>query len=282
MKKYLFLLAILLVCLFFYFARIALSLHFMVKFASLRPFGRCVPVYYKGIKVGKVLSRNHTKDYNHAVLTIVVYPHDLKLQEGTIAYLKQHKLYNYFKQDYLDLVFPKEGGSKYLSNNSVIEGRATIDTKEYGANQNLDEIEEIKNNLAESAENLNYALGGLSELFQTLNDIAAENKQNLHKATTNFSNASSNFSNVTKKFDNSIDQNKLNSTFNSISSATLNFDTASHSINSNTKSLDATISNLEDITSDAAIITKSVKKTLSKRCGGFRLFFGRTVTGACP
>lgn len=261
----------------FYLIKIALSSHVRVKFANLRPFHCIVPVYFKGIKVGKVLSRTHSKDYNHTILTLVIYPHDLKLQEGTVAYLKRHKLHNYFKQDYIELVFPDTKTDKFLPKNATIEGRATIDIADFGANQNIDEIEKIKDDLAQSAENLNYAIGGLSDLFVTLNDILKENKSNLHKTTTNVSNATNNFSNVTKKFDNSINQEKLNSTFDGISGVSSNLNSTTYSINSNMDEIDSTIENLQAITSDTCAITKGVRKTLSKPFGGFRLFFGRPI-----
>ncbi len=279
MKKYFLpvFLIILAVFLFVHLIHIALATHITVKFAELRPFSLNVPVYYKGIKVGKVLARNHTKDFEHAILTILIYPRALKLPVATVAYLKQHKVFNYFKQDYIELIFPHEKTASYLGNNSIIEGRATIDIREYGANQSLDEIDEIKDNLAKSAENLNYALGGLSDLFSMMNDMLYENRANFKNTTSNFANASANFSNVTKKFDNSINQNKLNSTFDNIASATQNIDGGTSAFNSNSAAIEATINNLQETTCDTRAITKGVRKTLSKPCGGFRLFFGRAI-----
>ncbi len=285
MKKYLLLLilTILLFLVLIYLFKIAISTHLHVKFPELRPFHLNVPVYYKGIKVGKVLARNHTKDYRHTLVTLVIYPRGLKLPEGTTAYLKKHKLYNYIKQDYIDLEFPKEMTGKYLSNNSTIMGRATIDINEYGANQNLDEIEEIKDNLAKSSENLNYALGGLSDLFGTINEIMEQNRVNLYKTTTNFSNATNNFSSVAEKFDNSIDGEKLNSTFGHIEGATGNLNSASRIIDENICEIEATINNLQEITNDACAITKGARRTLSKPFGGLRLFFGRPIQeNTCP
>ena len=285
MKKYLLILLLFILILFsfVYLLKIAFAGHIKVKFSELRPFHSYVPVYYKGVKVGKVLSRNHTKDYKHTILTLVIYPNDLKLPAGTVAYLKRHKFYNYFKQDYIEIVFPKEKTDKFLTNNSIIEGVATIDLSDFSANQNLDEIEKIKDDLAQSAENLNYAIGGLSMLFETVNDILLENKTNLHSTTKNVSSATSNFSNVTKKIDNSINQQKLNSTFDSIAKATENIDATTNSMDLNMPNLTSTICNLQDITADTSAITKGVRKTLSKPFGGLRLLFGRSVQDVpCP
>ena len=285
MKKYIFILIaiILAIFLFFYLLKIALSSHVKAKFANLRPFHTIVPVYFKGVKVGKVLSRNHSKDYNHTILTLVIYPHDFRLKEGTVAYLKRHKLHNYLKQDYIELVFPDSKTESYLPKNATIDGIATIDINDFGANQNLDEIEKIKDDLAQAAENLNYAIGGLSDLFQAMKDILEENKSNVYKTTTNVSNATGNFSNVTKKFDNSINQIKLNSTFDNIATVTQSLNGTASSFNSNMDEIDATICNLQEITNDTSAITKGVRQTLSKPFGGFRLFFGRTIQGkSCP
>ena len=259
-----------------YMLKIAFATHIKIKFANLRPFHFIVPVYYKGVKVGKVLSRNHSKDYLHTIVTIVIYPHNLKLPKGTIAYLKKHKM-NFIKQDYIELVFPQDKTSEYLSNLAFIEGRATIDINEYGANQNPDEIELIKNNLAQSAENLNYAIQAFTMLFETINDIASQNKDNLYNATTNVSKATNSFSNVADKFDNSINQNKLNATFENIAKLSDDIALSANSLSLSADEVEATIKNIEDTTYETKIISKGIRKTLSKPFGGFRFFLGRPI-----
>ena len=96
-------------------------------------------------------------------------------------------------------------------------------------------------------------------------------------------NATGNFSNVTKKFDNSINQIKLNSTFDNIATVTQSLNGTASSFNSNMDEIDAPICNLQEITNDTSAITKGVRQTLSKPFGGFRLFFGRAIQEkSCP
>ncbi len=285
MKKYLVILLVFIITIFtlFYLLKVAFATHVKINFTNLRPFHYSVPVYYNGIKVGKVLSRNHSKDFKYTILTVVVWPYNLKIPKDAVAYLKKHKLLGFMKTDYIDLVFPQAITNGYISNNSFIKGISTIDINDYGSNQNIDEIEQIKDNLAQSAENLNYAIQAITMLFETMNDIALQNKDNLHKTTTNVSNATNNFSNVTKKFDNSINQIKLNSSFDNLAKFTDDVSLSANSLSLNTDEVEQTIKNIQQTTHETKLISKGIRKTLSKPFGGFRFFFGRPIQpDTCP
>lgn len=77
-----------------------------------------------------------------------------------------------------------------LSNHSKINGIAMQDVETFMANQHPDDLEEIKENLMTSTQNLSYALGALGEIFDNANSILKENEKNISKTTKNIENMS--------------------------------------------------------------------------------------------
>ncbi len=64
-----------------------------------------------------------------------------------------------------------------IANGAILEGKATVDIDEFMKNQNPDDLKAIRHNLAQSSENLNNALEGLSMVFESVNEILKENQK---------------------------------------------------------------------------------------------------------
>ncbi len=266
-------LSIILICLILKIIQMANYLHISAKFKELRPMEENIPVYYKGIIIGKARERRHTGDFQHTIIRLVLYPKNLLLPENTTVLLKCAKR-NDKEWDFLELVYPKEPSKKMLSNGSVIEGIATVDVESFMKNQKADDLEEIKQNLAQAAENLNYALGGLNQVFETVNDTIKQNQKNLYSTTSNFSNMSG-------KINNSTNQKQLSNTLSSVEQSTINTSTLTKNIDDLSADLSSstpqTMANIEGITSNINSITCGIRKTLNKKFGTLRLFFGQIL-----
>ena len=284
MKRLFYIFALIIIAgLGFYIYKLTTYTYVTAKFQELRPIHEKLPVYYKGLIVGKAREHRHSSDYNHTLISLVLYPKNLMLPENTTVLLKKEKHHDK-EHDFLELVYPKEPSNIMISNGAVLEGKATVDVEEFMKNQNPDDLEAIKHNLAQSSENLNNALIGLSIVFESVNDILKENQKNLYATTGNLSKATANLNNMTAKFDKSIQQKKLENTINNIETSSKNLESMSANLTGTTTnvngvmpSVEATMCQVQGLAANANAISCGVRKTLRKRFGGLRLLFGKVI-----
>ena len=267
MKKYIFIILILISAgLIFYIYKLSTYTYINAKFPELRPMEENIPIYYKGIIIGRAKERKHSSDLHHTIIRLLLYPKNLLLPENTTVLLKKEKK-NKKERDFLELIYPKNPSKVMLTNNSTITGEATVDIDTFMANQKVDELEEIKENLAQSARNLNFALEQLGYVFENVNEILKQNQNNLYQTTGNIRK-------ISKSIDDSIDEKKINDTLNVVNSSIQNIEDLTNSLNSDTPK---TLDNIEGITSNVNAITCGVRKTLRKKFGTLRLIFGQVI-----
>ena len=284
MKKLFYIFALItLAVLGFYIYKLTTYTYVTAKFKELRPIHEKLPVYYKGLIVGKAREQRHSDDFNHTLIHLVLYPKNLLLPDNTTVLLKKEK-HKDKERDFLELVYPKEPSTTMISNGAVLDGKATVDVDTFMSNQNPDDLETIKQNLAQSSENLNVALEGLGMVFESVNEILKENQKNLYTTTGNLSKATKNLDNVTQKIDKSVQQKSLDNTISNLETSTKNLETLSANLNGTTTSVngviphvDATMCQVQGLATNANAISCGVRKTLRKRFGGLRLLFGKVI-----
>ena len=284
MKKLFYIFALIILAgLGFYIYKLTTYTYVTAKFKELRPIHEKLPVYYKGLVVGKAREQRHSDDFNHTLIRLVLYPKNLLLPENTTVMLKKEKHHDK-EQDFLELVYPKEPSNVMISNGSILEGKATVDIDTFMSNQNPDDLEAIRHNLAQSTENLNAALEGLSMVFESVNDILKENQKNLYTTTGNLSKATQNLDNMTTKFNKSIQQKSLENAVSSLEASTKNLENLSANLTGTTTGVnevlphvDATMCQVQGLATNANAISCGVRKTLRKRFGGLRLLFGKVI-----
>lgn len=284
MKKYLFGIVIaIVVALGFYIYTLSTYTYITAEFKELRPFHNALPIYYKGIVIGKAKGKMHSEDFQHTLINLELHKKHIMLPENTTVLLKKEKRDDK-ERDFLELIYPKEPSEVMLSNGSKIKGIATVDVDTFMSNQHPDDLEQIKQNLVDSTENLEAALSGLSELFVLLQDVVKDNEANLSTASKNLANTTGNLNQITSKFDKSIEQDKLDKTMNNINTSLQNLQTVMSGLNTTTDSLniamprvDATLYEVHGLASNANAISCGVRQTLAKRFGGLRLLFGKTI-----
>lgn len=250
--------------------------HITVRFKELRPFDAAIPVYYKGLIIGRAADRRHTNDYQHTLVKVVLYPRNLHLPINTTVLLKKEKK-NKKEYDFLELVYPENPSDKLISNGTWLEGKTTVDLETFMKNQNPDDLEGIRANLASSAENLNMSLEALGQLFVILQDFVKENQPNVVGTTRNIEQA-------TSKFNNSIKQEQLSNTFTNIETSTQNVQRITDSVYGTATDINKTIPNVnttlrstQELINNANTISCGVRQTLRKPFGGLRLIFGKTI-----
>ena len=257
--------------------------HIIVKFKELRPYPKQIPVYYKGIKIGKAKENTHSQDLQHTLVKISIKHKKLNFPDNIEVYLNKQENNN-ISFDYLEIIYPKEPSKRKLKNRDIIKGTALVDFDDYMSNHHPDDLETIRRNLTESSENLNNMLEGLSTIFVLLNDILEENRNNLHETTKNLSNTTKNLNIITSKINNSIEDKSLNNTFKNIEHSSNNFNDISinlinttNKINKLMPEIDSTLCQIYSIAENTNCITKGIQNTLKKQFGGTRLFFGKVI-----
>lgn len=239
------------------------------EFEHLRPIKGFMPVYYKGIIIGRAKEATHSLDFKHTNIRMVLYPKNLLLPTNTTVQLKKENKKNK-EIDFLELIYPTEPSLTMLSNHSKINGIAMQDVETFMANQHPDDLEEIKENLMTSAQNLSYALGALGEIFDNVNSILKENEKNISKTTKNVENMS-------LKLDRALKQKQLENTLLNIEKSTSSLAQSIDSLNGTLPNVNSTLEESKKTMCNLNAITCGIRKTLSKNFGLIRLFFGRVV-----
>ena len=168
-----------------------------------------------------------------------------------------------------------------IADGTELKGKATVDVDSFMANQDPDDLQQIKENLASASENLDDATGQLTELLVLIQDVIKENQVSIKSLSKNLAGT---LNQITSKFDRSIKQKSLDNTMTSIDESVKNVQTLTSSLNGTTQSIntampriDTTLYETQSLVSNANAITCGIRQTLSKRFGGLRILFGKTV-----
>ena len=271
MKKIILIFTTILIFLLGYFIfRQFICMHLFAKFKELRPLHSNIPVYYKGIVIGKTTGKKHSSDGEHTLIKMILYPNKLMLPINTKVFLKKEKKNNKEK-DFLEFVYPKDPSNELISNFDILEGYVSSDMDIFLAGQNPESIESIKENLINTTKNLSDATETLSEILDTINSTLSSSKNNIVNTTKNIEN-------MTEKFDASINQEKLDSTISSIETSSQNISNILNDTNEFLMpTINSTTNNIDGITENISAITCGIRKTLRKKCGMIRLIFGQVI-----
>ena len=260
------------------------TFYIVAKFEELRPHSGNLPVYYKGLRIGRAHEVRHSGDLSHTYMDITISKKGMMLPINSTVLLKKEKR-DKKEKDFLEIIYPEEPNKIMLSRGSEIKGIATVEVDEFLSNQHPNELNQIKENLLKSSENLEYMLSALGDVFTTLNDVLEENRANISSTTTNFSKTSKNINGVSSKFNNSIEQDELDNSLENLHASienieqiTQNLSHTTNAINPNTyPQIHKSLTDTQSILEDGSAILKGLRSTLSKPFGGARLIFGKTI-----
>ena len=267
---------LILILLGFYIYKLTTYTYISAKYSELRPLHEKLPVYYKGLKIGKAKEHMHSKDFSHTFINIVLYPKNLMIPNNSEVLLKKEKIKDKY-YDFLELIYPENPSKTMISNGAILKGVATSDIETYMASQKIEDLEAIKENLFKSSEELAKTLDEVEKMFSIINTTLASSQPDIKKMTKNTSD-------LTQKINNSIKQDSLENAVSNLEATTKNIDNLTSSINSVSDSVNnivpktnTTVDEINGITSNVNAITCGVRKTLRKRCGGLRLIFGQVI-----
>ena len=244
----------------------------IAKFNEMRPLPHHIQVLYKGLKIGNVVSAKHSDDFEYLLVTLRL-PKNIKLPANVVAYLMIEKR-RFHDYDYIEIVKPLEMTDEILKEDSQIKGIAMVDSRNFFANQNKEDLEAIRDNLYKASENLNTTIEGLGALFGILQEMIEENRASFKQTSQNLSKTTQNLSSATKKINNSILEEELKNTLINLESLSDEMYSSSQTLNqelpSITKSSQKILKNVDDITTGVA-------SSMKQPFGGIRLLLGKTI-----
>ncbi len=277
------------ICTAYYFHKS--NTYVTAEFKELAPFNVSAPIYYNGFKIGKVVRIKPNKNYTSTIVTMELHPHDLKLPINISANLKKAKNRWNKKYDYIDISYPKSPSIYYLKDGDRISGKTTIELETFLSNQDPASLESIKNDLAESAKNLNATLQILGDLFTTLNDMASEISPNVVKASQDLNKTTKNIVKISESatgiadnvndfsssINNALNQEVLNSTTNNIQIMSDNITQITDGLNKSIPQLNCSLQQINNILCTINEMTTGINCTMQKPFGGMRMLFGSPV-----
>lgn len=254
------------------------------EFKNVRPFHDRAPIYYNGFKIGKVVRVHPNKDYTRTVVTMRLFPHDMKLPINVSAILKKERNRHNKKFDYIDLVAPEEASVYFLKDGDRISGKTTVELDTYLSNQDPDSLDAIKADFAESVKNLNITIQTLGDLFSTLNSMAEEMKPNVVKASSDLSTSSENLVSVSRNINSftgnintSLNEERMNSTASDIQTVSKNIKLMTTEFNRTVPQIGCTVQEMNRVLCNIDEMTAGLNRTMKKPFGGLRLIFGSPI-----
>lgn len=253
------------------------SFYITVSFKDLRPFHGNIPVYYKGIKIGKAKDIRHSNDYENSLLRIQIFGKKHKIPDNAKVYLKK-EVRGKRHYDYLEFVMPETPSNSYIKESSWLEGKCSIDIENFLRNQDPEDIENLRVNLVKASENLNVTLESVAGLFDLAEGMLAENRPAFKNSVENLEASTKNITNATNKINNSISEEQLSTTLENIQTITTKTnDITGNIIDTSMVGVNEIITKTNCILDDTNCITKGIRRSMSKPFGGFRLMFGKVV-----
>lgn len=232
--------------------------HIKAEFTELEPFADNLPVYFKGFEIGKVTKIEPKDDFTSTLMSITLYPEDIKFPKNIYIQMKRHS----DDFTYAEVMLPADPEVKLLANGDIIEGKTNLSfdsiLEKHAQGGSLDAIILA---LGEVMANVNNTVLEAEGLLKDVRRTVKNSEQYITTTTKNISEATGNFSKTTLHINNSVDQGSLDRTMENIENITQNIDCA-------TRTLPETMENVESITGN-------VNSTMKKRFGGLRLFFGK-------
>lgn len=263
------------------------------EFKKMDPMPPRMGVYYKGYKLGTTTKLKISKDFKTTFLYITLNQRGLHLPKNITARIK-----NYDEDTkYVDLIYPASPMLKFIKTGDVIKGESTFTFSGISdLNQaHLDNLSEKGENLLSSAAK---TTDSLTELFDLVTEILAENRSNILSSTTNLKNSMANLEvttlnlkDISQKINSGITEQTIKNISGNIEKTTFNLSDSSKEFISISGNFNKTSSDFSVLVPKLSVLIDAVqlvvcnvndiivgvKKTLQQKFGGARLIFGKPM-----
>ncbi len=275
---YIFFAVIVLFYLFYIIGTTKITIHF----EDLEPLKHNLPVYYNGFKLGRTINIYPGKDYSSTMVDARIVLKNLSLPANTSAILR-HK----DRKDYIELEYPNAPYIEKLKHKDIIEGHLGVNFEHYLQNQaengGLDEIKENVNSTIKSA---GATFDALTEMIQVTTDILKNAQPVIQDSINNVNITSKNLADSSFEIKSSLEKGYLDKSLYNLQLTSENFALTSKNTSGFTEELNnegkilinCLFKNLNIVVDNINKIIVGIGNTLSKKMGGLRLFFGKTMS----
>ncbi len=255
------------------------------EFKNLRPFHEKAPIYYNGFKIGKVVKVRPNKNYTATIVTLRLHPMDLRLPINIVANLKREKNKNNDKFDYIDIIYPSKPSSFFIKDGDRIAGKSSVELDSYLSNQDVESLDSIKEDFAQTIENLNITVQALGDLFENMNSVVTSVKPNIEKVSSNVSESSDNLvkisesvNGVAENINGSFDKNAMSEIAEDVEDTGNNIKAMTGELKKTIPQINCTISEMNKILCNVEEMTDGINCTMKKPFGGLRMIFGSPIS----
>lgn len=283
-KKYV-IIAILFVIFLFYLFYIIGTTKITIHFEDLEPLKKHLPVYYNGFKLGHTTSIYPSKDYKSMMVDIRIVLKNLKLPLNTSAILRRKD-----KKDYIELEYPDAPYIQNLRNNDIIEGHLGVNFEHFLQDQaESGGFDQIKDNVNNTIISAGQTFDALTQMIQVITDILHDAQPIIQDSIRNVNLTSKNLADSSYEIKNTIEKGYLDKSLYNIQQTSNNLVLTTKNTTGFTEALNrdsnvlinCLLKNLNIVVSNINKIIVGVGETLSKKFGGLRLFFGKTISENC-
>ena len=279
-KKYFYIL--LAIILLFYLFYIIGTTKITIHFEDLEPLKGNLPVYYNGFKIGHTTSVYPSKDYISTMVDARIVLKNLVLPANTSATLRRKD-----KKDYIELEYPNAPYIEHLKHKDIIEGHLGVNFERFLHDQaeagGLDQIKDNVNNTIVSAGQTFDALTGMIEVMTDIlkdaQPLIQDSVNNVNITSKNLADSSLEIKTLLKKEYLEKSLYNLQLTSDNLVLTTKNTNSFTSGLNKQSSILiNCLLKNLNTVVNNINQIVVGIGNTLSKKMGGLRLIFGKTMS----
>ena len=281
LKKY-FILALLIIVFLFYLFYIIGTTKITIHFEDLEPLKQHLPVYYNGFKLGHTTKVYPSKDYKSTMVDVRIVLKNLELPANISAIIRRKD-----KKDYIELDYPDAPYIQKLKHKDIIEGHLGINFEHYLQDQaESGGLDEIKENLNTTVVSLGQTFDAITDLVNEANATLKDARPLIQDSIKNFNQTSKNLADSSYEIKKSLEKGYLDKSLYNLQVTSDNLvlttkNTSGFTEGLNTQSnilLNCLLKNLNIVVNNINQIIVGVGNTLSKRFGGLRIFFGKTMS----
>lgn len=279
-KKYFILAVLTLVFLFYCFYLIGTT-KITIHFEDLEPLKHHLPVYYNGFKLGHTTKVYPSKDYKSTMVDIRIVLKNLELPANTSAIIRRKD-----KKDYIELDYPNTPYIQKLRRNDIIEGHLGVNFEHFLQDQAENGgLDEIKENLNTTIISLGQTFDAITDLTNEANEILKDARPLIQDSIKNINLTSKNLNDSSYEIKKSLEKGYLDKSLYNIQESSNNLmlttsNTTTFTSGLNTQSsilINCLIKNINTVVCNINKIIIGIGNTLSKKMGGLRLIFGKTL-----
>lgn len=280
-KKY-FIIGLFLAVFLFYLFYILGTTKITIHFEDLEPLKQHLPVYYNGFKIGHTTSVYPSKDYKSTMIDIRVVLKNLILPANTSAILRRKD-----KKDYIELEYPDTPYIERLRHKDIIEGHLGVNFEHFLQDQaESGGFDQIKDNVNNTIISAGQTFDALTEMINVTTAILEDVRPTIKDTVDNVNITSKNLADSSLEVKKTIQKGYLDKSLYNLELTSDNLVLTTKNTTGFTEGLNkqsnilinCLLKNLNTVVCNINKIIVGIGNTLSKKLGGLRLIFGKTIS----